>query len=225
METKKQRGSVVKNCKQCGNEFSVAMSTLAVGKGNCCSKACDNEFRIGKPKPKYKTRCDKKPRTSCVCQLCGKVFIDEHAERPRKFCSNQCLGRSKKKRNSSRPRQKLSSKLLKWSCSVILRDKACIRCGATENLQAHHIIEYANHPELALDLGNGVTLCPPCHHSQHPKHSLAFYVKRGGQTVQRCVVCEGPFVSRKQTQRTCNVGCGAKLRQAKRTYLRKTNDE
>ena len=196
-------------CAACGKAFEFKGSPSNVRRRKFCSQECQQKggFR--------KERIDKKPRKSHVCEQCGKVFVNNTnsgVDAPRQFCSNKCHGQSKKKHNSSRPRQKLSSKLLRWSCNVILRDKACVRCGATEKLQAHHVREYSSHPELALDLDNGVTLCPPCHHAQHPEHSLALYVKKGGQTVQRCVVCEGPFVSRQRSQRTCSCKCGAKIR-------------
>ena len=201
---KKQRA--VRDCAACGARFEFK-NAPSNSERKFCSRKCQNSGR--------KERSDKKHRTSHVCQWCGIVFsnnTNSGVDAPRQFCSNKCHGKSKKKHNSSRPRQKLSSKLMKWSCGVILRDRACIRCGATEQLQAHHVKEYSTHPELALDLDNGATLCPSCHHSQHPEHSLAFYVKKGGQTVQRCVVCEGPFVSRKKSQRACSCKCGAKLR-------------
>jgi len=225
METKKKHGSVIKNCKQCDRKFSVALSTIAAGKGNCCSKACRDRYRIGKPVLKLKTRCDKKPRTSFTCQLCGKVFIDEHAERPRKFCSNQCLGRSKRKNKSESPRAKQMVALQAWAKKIILRDKSCVRCGHRESLQAHHLKSYAEHPDLRLDVTNGVALCPVCHHAQHPTHKLGLYLVRGGKSVRRCVVCESEFVSCKKSQRTCGVSCGAKLRQTKRNYSRRLEDE
>jgi hypothetical protein len=45
-------------------------------------------------------------------------------------------------------------------------------------LAAHHIRAYASEPSLRLDLGNGLTLCRPCHMSLHgrsprPAESIA----------------------------------------------------
>jgi len=219
MVTERQRGSVKRCCAQCGTEFSVPLSTLASGKGHCCSKACASAFRTGKKMTTpRKTRIDKKPRKPHVCQWCGNVFIDKThlgADVDRQYCSNKCLGLSKRKNGKEHPRRKHAAKLQKWARDVILRDQSCVRCGAREKLQAHHVKCYAKHPELRLDVGNGVALCAVCHHTQHPNHKLEWYLSRGGQTVQRCEVCESPFVPRKATQRSCSPKCGCKLRHAK----------
>lgn len=208
-----QRGSVIRNCDQCDREFSVFLSTLASGKGQCCSRECSDAMRTGKSQNKHKTRSDKKPRMACVCQWCGKVFTNEtHDPKPRQYCSNKCLGRSKRKDGREHPRRKQAAELLRWARAVILRDKACIRCGASEKLQAHHVEPYAEHPERRLDVDNGAALCPVCHHSQHPEQKLAWFLGRGGKTVQHCVVCESPYVPHKTSQRTCSPKCGCELR-------------
>lgn len=54
-----------------------------------------------------------------------------------------------------------------WRASVYERDNyACVMCGTAgngRNLNADHIKPYALHPELALDVDNGRTLCIDCH--------------------------------------------------------------
>lgn len=55
-----------------------------------------------------------------------------------------------------------------WRKSVFKRDGyACKECGATNNLQAHHIKPVHTHPHLIQDLPNGLTLCKPCHKKLH----------------------------------------------------------
>ena len=50
---------------------------------------------------------------------------------------------------------------------VIERDKVCQICGASENLQAHHIIPISEDgPDVPE---NGIALCPACHADQHPE--------------------------------------------------------
>lgn len=209
--TRKKRQPLVQRvCQACGKAFMAKPSNIAAGGGKACSKACSYKVR--------KTRSDKKPRKSYVCQWCGKVFIDKHAERPRQYCSNKCLGLSKRRDRTKHPRSKHAAELQAWAREVILRDKVCVRCGVSEKLQAHHVKSYARHPALRLDVGNGVALCPVCHHAHHPKHKLEWFLSRGGQQVQRCVVCEAPFVPRKPTQRSCSISCGAKARQQHRVY-------
>lgn len=60
-----------------------------------------------------------------------------------------------------------SKTLLEWSKAVRQRDGKCVRCGSTEELHAHHIKRKSEHPELALEVSNGETLCKPCHDAEH----------------------------------------------------------
>jgi 5-methylcytosine-specific restriction endonuclease McrA len=50
-----------------------------------------------------------------------------------------------------------------WRKSVLERDKKCMSCNATKKLVAHHKQKLSEHPELAFDVDNGLTLCPTCH--------------------------------------------------------------
>jgi len=59
------------------------------------------------------------------------------------------------------------SKIADWSRAVRERDGRCLDCGATEDLHAHHVLPKSTHPELALDLSNGKTLCYRCHKRAH----------------------------------------------------------
>jgi 5-methylcytosine-specific restriction endonuclease McrA len=57
--------------------------------------------------------------------------------------------------------------LAAWSVQVRERDTACLYCGSTSNLHAHHILSKVKHPDWALFLNNGITLCEPCHIIEH----------------------------------------------------------
>lgn len=181
-------------------------SNVAVGRAKACSRECGYKVR--------KTRSDKKPRKPYACQWCGNVFAEDRSRPSRvlRYCSNKCLGLSKRKHWKEHHRRKDSVEHQRWARAVVLRDKACVRCGVREKLQAHHVRSFAKHPELRLDVSNGVALCAVCHHAQHPTHKLEWFLVRGGRTVQRCVVCEGEYVPRKKTQRTCSTKCGRALR-------------
>ena len=55
-----------------------------------------------------------------------------------------------------------------WRESVMERDGyVCQECGATEDLEAHHIKSFAEYPELRYDIDNGITLCHKCHNMLH----------------------------------------------------------
>ena len=57
---------------------------------------------------------------------------------------------------------------------VRLRDKRCLMCGATENLQAHHfIVTKGSSTKHRWNLHNLLTLCYSCHiHKVHSTASL-----------------------------------------------------
>jgi 5-methylcytosine-specific restriction endonuclease McrA len=60
----------------------------------------------------------------------------------------------------------------KWRRDVYERDGfACQLCGDNRggNLNAHHIFAYAAHPDLRVNLDNGITLCELCHDRLHHK--------------------------------------------------------
>ena len=64
---------------------------------------------------------------------------------------------------------RLSLAMKLWRESVFQRDKytcqGCGKCGG--NLNAHHILGFAEHPEARFDIENGATLCEPCHRAVH----------------------------------------------------------
>ncbi len=63
---------------------------------------------------------------------------------------------------------KISMRTLQaWSFQVRERDTICVYCGSTNNLQAHHILSKSKHPEFALFLNNGISLCEVCHIQEH----------------------------------------------------------
>ena len=67
--------------------------------------------------------------------------------------------------SSERRRFNASIEAKKWRMLVFERDGfKCKICGKVGGeLNAHHIKQYAFHPELRLDIDNGITLCKECH--------------------------------------------------------------
>ena len=60
-----------------------------------------------------------------------------------------------------------------WIRLIRQRDgNRCTQCGSTQDLAAHHLQSQLDHPELALDLENGITLCHRCHRKAHKDHQV-----------------------------------------------------
>ena len=53
-----------------------------------------------------------------------------------------------------------------WSLKVRARDEACLKCGRTENLAAHHVVRRSI-KSTRLMVENGCSLCPSCHVFSH----------------------------------------------------------
>lgn len=58
-----------------------------------------------------------------------------------------------------------------WRKKVFKRDNyTCQKCGNYgQQLNAHHILSWANHPDERFNVDNGVTLCKSCHILVHRK--------------------------------------------------------
>lgn len=65
-----------------------------------------------------------------------------------------------------------------WREMCIVRyGNACVNCGSTKDLAVHHIAQWAEYPELRIEMANGKTLCGNCHHKEHSAMALAMFVK------------------------------------------------
>lgn len=65
------------------------------------------------------------------------------------------------------------SKMKQWMMAVKARDKKCVRCGTTKELQVHRVKEHGlvhqvDHidTDWVFGIDNGVTLCAACHRNQ-----------------------------------------------------------
>lgn len=75
---------------------------------------------------------------------------------------NNGIGETVKKRNNYAYRM--------WRGLVLKRDGfRCQQCGSTEDLNVHHIMPFAQYPELRFEVSNGITLCENCHKEHYRK--------------------------------------------------------
>jgi 5-methylcytosine-specific restriction endonuclease McrA len=70
----------------------------------------------------------------------------------------------------------------RWMDAVKARDGKCIKCGSTDHLESHHLVELGDiiaqmgirsrddarkHAAVLWDMENGITLCEACHYAEH----------------------------------------------------------
>lgn len=63
----------------------------------------------------------------------------------------------------------------------VLEPGVCVFCGSREQLEAHHVIGWAEWPQGRTDVKNGLCLCHKCHTEEHrfsPAYSMM--LARGG---------------------------------------------
>lgn len=154
--------------------------------GTC--PVCSNEFRAVKDTYRRKQKfCSKEcwshrnPPREASCVTCNNKFSTY--EKTKVYCSNECRNKHYPERfkgsashfwkgGKTRASKivRSSSAYAKWRKAVFERDGyACVECGAKSGkgkrveIHADHIKPMAYHPELALEITNGRTLCAPCH--------------------------------------------------------------
>ena len=90
-------------------------------------------------------------KRKCGLKNIGRVPTEEH----RKKQSLTTRGRGK---------GRISWNYKEWKRKVFERDGyKCVKCGASENLHAHHIVPWQLSEELRFDVDNGKALCNICH--------------------------------------------------------------
>ena len=65
-----------------------------------------------------------------------------------------------------------SPEMVEWRNNVFERDRyICQFCGYDKGqlIRAHHILSFAEYPDLRFVLDNGITLCENCHREVHRK--------------------------------------------------------
>lgn len=181
----KRRKQVEAICLVCGNTFSHSKCRIDA---KYCSKACWSNRRVKKD-----------------CLNCGKTIESYGAT---KFCSKKCVkiyrvGENapawKDGKSLERERLRLGPEIKIWRKAVFSRDNhTCQQCGVNKELQAHHIKEWATHPDLRFDINNGVTLCIDCHGLIHDRN-FRKTVKKNAV----CPICNGFMVGRGKTCHKC----------------------
>jgi hypothetical protein len=97
-------------------------------------------------------------RDDCQCFLPGKSMED-------------CWFKTERERQIEEGRKRSYPEYDQWRLAVFERDNfTCQKCGSLgTTLNAHHVKQYAHHPDLRLEVSNGTTLCESCHRLEHSK--------------------------------------------------------
>lgn len=160
------RGSTELICGSCGKAFTRPNSHLRA-KTSSCSRECAQKVR---PK-KQKTLLSK------ICKVCEKHFqIRKGRGGTGDYCSIPCLAndRGKKLSGENHHNWKGGVSSRTFSSRRAIRQKIaivgkCEVCGASDNLQGHHIAPYSNAPEKRDLLENIMCVCIRCHADLHPE--------------------------------------------------------
>lgn len=164
------KNRVVRTCKNCGKEFSVAKSTISErtnGSGNFCCRRCYNEYQRTLLKEKN-NHCT---GSVAKCANCGKdVWQIPSREKlyKNRFCSKKC--------KSEYHHQYIEGeKNCNWKGGIaqtrgsdferIKREKFqnsyCALCGTKEKIHIHHIIPYRLTQDNSYE--NLIPLCAKHH--------------------------------------------------------------
>lgn len=130
-----------------------------------CSRRCAGKSRAGQPTAQHGAKLGQRPW--------NKGIAWHHA--PPTVVTRARISESKRNRPGERVtpehnRQRKTSEYGRWRREVFQRDDyTCQFCGDRGakghrvRLHADHILPFATHPDLRLDVANGRTLCEDCH--------------------------------------------------------------
>ena len=186
-----------KVCQECGKSFYVSPKRDKTAR--FCSKRCYGDYRKKHPEEFHPPPLQGKALIF-KCTNCGKdVYVkgEKRKNQERHFCSRKCFSDYKNKnpeiyygekhwnwqggKTDKKHKFRNSPEYKEWRRKVFKRDNwTCQDCGYKGKfINAHHIKNIDDYPELALDVDNGLTLCDKCHKKRHPNIGIRNRFKKG----------------------------------------------
>lgn len=179
-----QKNRITVECGYCHKEIEKTASMIERSNINYCSKKClakhQSLYFLGTNSPRYNKK-------ELECPVCSKKFFRNKYEAEIytvNYCSVECVNKDKSNRfrGKNHPRYNVSlsdegrirnrkyEEYFEWRELVYSRDNhTCQKCNDTSggNLNAHHIYNYSEFPEMRTNIENGITFCKECHKKFH----------------------------------------------------------
>ena len=160
-------------CPKCGTKRNKKWFGAKLGSVNdALCRSCSQS------KPRVSIENRKRSRSEVTCPSCGLKRLVWHRNGYEPLCV-KCFHKTIDHRKEKHPGWKggvsaeahlirTSIPYRKWQTEVYKRDKyTCQICGLKKqngrSFHAHHIKPFATHPELRIEISNGVSLCKLCH--------------------------------------------------------------
>jgi len=185
---------MIKICSICGKEFKVSGKIRKLN-AKFCSRKCQSEGRKGSIPWNKGTKGIMKPNSGSFKKGDKFWLGKKRSVEDRKSMSDAHIGQKGFWTGKKRPdiagencynwkggvtpenhkiRHSLEYKL--WRKSILERDNfTCQKCKQSGGyLIAHHINNFADFPELRMNIDNGIILCKQCHldfHSKYGRHN------------------------------------------------------
>ena len=172
---------IKKNCLNCEKEFWVRKYREKSAK--YCSHKCHTEYSKGKhysPMTEFKKgeksafkkghKVPEEWRKKLSIALTGRKMSEEARKKMGEARRGEKHFGWIKDRTKLRSRNKHATiEYQQWRLVIFQRDSwTCQKCGQRGGkLQAHHILNFDQYPEIRLDVNNGITFCIKCHKEFH----------------------------------------------------------
>lgn len=164
-------------CKVCGNSFYKRPNEVQY-RTKICSQDCATKYYVGENHSQYGIEKEKYAQVEFNCDYCSKLqshYQSRYNNQKHHFCNIECRNNWLRQQVTEEDilirKSRGAASIKKFRKLCLERDnQECVRCGADNDLQVHHILSFQKNPDLRFNLDNGITLCADCHKEFHSKY-------------------------------------------------------